>query len=344
MSGMSGRIKALIRVVFLPSALFWMAVAWVFMYVTYAVWAKEAFASYISMLSTSLLMQIPYLLFMASGAVNLWRFAASRFRVSALSAPAWIMLPAGILVYLAGFFMSAVMADSGSKFVGLGDAVRPPWQQETYRVTRVVSGLAGEVMDMDTGGSAIFVFEPEIYLDTPYGERRVGVFPPARIGGTYYHILDFGIAPLVRLSRYGATVSEGLVILKLLPPGRVDSFNLPSLPYRVVTGMLPKREMSKGGQRASVYDPMAPAYSVVIQKGDEIVFDGDTREPVTFDGLTLEFGPPGYWVRLDAARNPGMILFYAGVIMMTMGLPLFVLAATGRMSGPLLLALRKRDI
>lgn len=337
------RIMEAARWLLSPPALFWMAAAWVFLYVSYSLWSKEAFGAYVLMLSTNPLLQLPYLVFIVSGSANLWRFAASRFRTSPLSAAAWVILPTGVLVYLMGFFMSAVMAQSGIKLVGLGDVVRPPWQQELYRVSSVSSGLAAEVMDMEAEGSPIFTFEPEIYLDTPGGQRRVGVFPPSRIGRTYYHILDFGIAPLVRVTRQGRSVSEGLVVMNLLPPGRTDSFTLNALPaYRMIVSMMPKREMSKGGQVASVYEPMTPAYRVVVQKGDETVFDGDTVDPVVFDGLVLEFGPPGYWIRLEASRNLGIVFIYAGVILIVLGSPLFVIAVAARMAGPLLDVLRQR--
>lgn len=306
-----------------PSALtFWMLAAWILYYVTRAVTGKEAFSSFVLSLGRSPLPQGLFVLFLLVSLGSLLRFALRRFRHSRLTAPLWCLLPLGLWLYLLGFFISAVFSQSGSIFVGLGDEVRPPWQARAYRVAAMESGFKPEILDIDTGQSPVFRFEPKVYLAGGESIHEVGAFPPTRVGNTYYHILDFGIAPGVRIYEGSRLLYEQYVIQRLLPPGRQDDFVLDSFAdYRFVVSMAPKRYIVKGEKKVGVYEPDSARYNVVVQRGQEILLDTSTEGSIVLDGLDVQFMRPRYWVRLEGASNPGMGIFATGVVLCLVGLP-----------------------
>lgn len=319
--------RRILRLAFSRAALFWMLAAWILFYATLAAWKSEAFGMYMAWLRESLLVQVPFVVFLVLALVNLASFALRKLRQSPWTASLWVCMPLGLYLFILGFFVSATISDSGRVFVGLGDTVKPPWQAEALVVGRVDSGLKDEIIDMKTQENSLFTFAPRIFLDGGGIRHEVGAFPPTRAEGTYYHLMDFGLAPGVRIKRAGRILREGYVIQKILPPGVRDSFELPPLPYRFTLRMLPEREIIKGREKAGVYNINRPVYNVVIQKGGDIVFDGTSAGSIEVEGMEVEFYEPDYWYWLEGSRNPGYMILFAGAVLALAGLPLFALVA-----------------
>jgi len=338
-----GKALNILRKAFSPAAMFWLLAAWVFLYATMAIWSKEAFAGYMRRLPDELILQIPFVVFILVATGNFIGYCISRFRSSWLSAPLWLLAPAGCLLFILGFFLSAVSSDSNRIFVGTQSMVQPPWQKGSYIVSRIDTGLKDEIVDIREDYGLIFSLSPRLYLDGEGLRHEVGVFPPTKVENTYYHIMDFGLAPGVRISREGRVLTEGFVIQKILPPGLRDSFELKPFPYRFAIKMLPVREMTKAGEKLGVFNLKDPLYSVVIEKGEEIVFDGDSSGPIELDGLSISFYGPDYWFWLEGARNPGYMVLASGILLLVTGVPLLLAAVILRVFSSIREAATARD-
>lgn len=303
--------------------LFWLAFAWAFAYVTYATWASEAFGHYMQALHDSLIVQIPFALFLVIAAFNFSRAFWHRWSAGArVSCVAWAVLPAGVLVFMCGFFLSASMRQQVSGFFGRGDTVRPPWESGEFVIEDFATSIGREYIDGLGDEGVIFQYEPKLTMSSGAKRYEVGVFPPVRIGDAYYHIMDFGYAPGVSVSQAGMELARGYVIQRLLPPGATDRFSLDGLPYNFEMSMAPARTISKGEAEARVYDMEMPRYHVRIYKGEQMLFEGRSDGPVIFDEAhSLEIYGYDYWVWLEAARSPGLAVMVAGIWMMVAGLP-----------------------
>jgi hypothetical protein len=318
-----------------PAALFWLGGAWVFYYVTFAVWSREAFASFVAGLGDNPLIQAPFVVFLLSAFLNMLRSGAGRYRKGKALFALWSVLPAGVFVFLLGFFVSAALRQHAWLIVGEGDALRPGWQEAAYGVEKIRSPLKDEMLDIagEAGAGVVFQYEPVIVVNSGRGPVEVGAFPPRKIGGTYYGILDFGLAPGVRLLKDGRVLEEGYMLQKLLPPGVPDTFEISPFPYRFTLSIAPARVVEKGRARAKVYNVKTPTYNVSVHKGEEAVFEGGSEGGVSFDGLSLSLFEPVYWVKVQAVKDPGIPLLVGGLALAAAGLPLTLAYLVVRVPG-----------
>jgi len=306
---------------FSPSTMFWMMAAWVLYYVTLAVWRDEALGHFMIRLNTDPVHQIPFYGFVIILVVNYLGFFYKKMRTSWRAALVWLVLPTGVVFFILGFLISSVSPQPGRLIVSLGDPVSPPWDKTGYVVDKIDSGLKEEVTDLVTGENLIFNYEPKIYLEGGGIKHEVGVFPPAKVGNTYFHIMDFGLAPGVRIERDGKVLEEGYVIQKILPLGLRDSFEIEPLPYRIAIKLHPIRQVVAGETKLDVYGLVHPVYDVVVQRGQDIVFEGVSSEAIEFDGLVLSFLDPVPWVWLEGGRAFGLPVLVAGILFIIIGLP-----------------------
>jgi hypothetical protein len=308
-------------------SLIWLVGGWVLYYVTRAVWSREAFAETVYGLDANPLFQAFFALFLLSALLNFLRAAGERYREGKARFLLWAFLPAGTLVFLLGFFMSASLREYEQALVGDGDVLKPVWQERAYRVARVEPSLKEEILDVQReAGPGIFAYEPKVMVETPGGVLEVGAFPPRKIGGTYYHILQFGLAPGVRLMKDGETLAEGYMALRLLPPGSEDSFEIPPHPYRFLVRLTHEKVIERGRTRAKLYRLRPPRYLLTVLKGGEIIYRGG-GDDVSFDGLGFSFREPTYWALLEMSSNPGLPVLVLGVGLLALGLPLRLLHA-----------------
>lgn len=313
--------------------LIWLIAIWVVSYVSYAVWSKEAFAFFMIGLRKNPAIQIPYAVFLLSLLLNIIRGSVSRFKKRGLFyLSLWIILPAGIFVFLAGYFISGTLRQSQWLLIGEGDIVKPAWSDKGYAVRKIIPSLKEETLntEMEAG---IFAYEPKVILSSREKDFEVGAFPPKKIDGTYYHILNFGLAPSVRLSDKKGLLNEGYTALRILPPPSEDSFEMPAYPYRFSIRLAPERILKKGDLTAKLYSLKSPSYEVVVYKGQDIIFEGSSKEGINFDGLTLTFFDLTYWVLLDIVKNPGIIAIIVGLFLISFGIPLRVIGFVVRVRG-----------
>ncbi len=297
-----------------------LVIGWAIFYVTWAVWGTEAFASYIGLLSEFKAVQAIYILFVLCVIGVTARQGIARFRESRLRFALWVVLPAGVIIFLIGFLLSASLRHSDKLAVAEGTAVSPPWHDAGFTVERLDAGLGEHATDT---GSGIFQYAPKITAQKDDGSTKtIEAFPPTRIGTTYYHILFVDMAPSLLLrNAAGETLQDGLVSLRLLPPGATDDFKLQGLPYVFSLRVLPNEVKERGDEKIKTYHMKHPLYGLKIVKGDTTVFDGNSGAgPISFDGYTLSFQEPSYWVQLEAARDPGLPLLQLGIITIFTGL------------------------
>lgn len=320
-------MKTVIGYMSSKSALIWLVTGWVFYYVTSAVWTEEAFATFITQLGKNPLVQAGYVLFLICLALNIMRSFRSRLQNGAVSAGAWVVLPAGILIFLSGYFMSSAFRQWDYVIAGEGGAIRPAWSKTDYSVVDMVSPLKDEALD--TGDGSFFSMEPKVTVTDGKIKVTVGVFPPKKISGTYFHILNFGLAPGIRLlDDKGEVEAEGYMALKLLPPGAEDKFELPPLPYKFAIRLAPSRVIEKGGTVGKIFSLKSPDYEAVVFRGKEVVFEGNSKEGIIFDGRRLEFTEPSHWAYLEVVKDPGAAVIVWGLWIIAIGICLRIIALT----------------
>ncbi len=302
-------MKGLLRFISGKGFLLWLIMGWILFYVTLAVWSKEAFARFVGWLDNNPLVQVLYVLFLISGVLNLVRVSREVLRRGVARFVMWVLLPAGILMLLVGFFLSANLRQFDWIIAGEGDALKPRWQEHPYVLSEIKPPLKDELFAVE--GESVFKYEPKVTVSADGESFIVGVYPPTMIRGTYYHILDFGLAPGIRLKEGNEVLHERYVPVKILPPGSEGVFE--ASPYTVFLKIAPDRTVRKGITKAKLYSLVSPAYEVRVVRGDEVVFEGSSRDGVLFDGRELSFSEPAYWVRIEVVSNPAVNILIAGV-------------------------------
>ncbi|MDP2167753.1 MAG: hypothetical protein Q8J64_05400 [Thermodesulfovibrionales bacterium] len=318
-------MRRLIDILSSRALFIWLITGWTVYYVTNAVWSKEAFAGFIEALGKNPLVQAPYVIFLLSFLLNIIRVFKERAKKRLVNLLIWMVLPSGIFMFFTGYFLSSTLRHYEQALVGEGEAVSPKWLERKYSVRKMIPSLKNETLETGQAESSIFSFEPKVVLSREGRDFEVGVFPPRNIDGTYYHILNFGLAPGVRLSNSAGVVKEGYLALRILPPGAEDGFELEPYPYRFSLRIAPERVMEKGGVTARVYSLKSPSYNIVILKGDETVFEGGSKEGINFEGFSLSFFEPTYWALLEVVKDPGMPVIIAGLALIALGIPLRLL-------------------
>jgi hypothetical protein len=293
---------------------------WVLLYVSYSVWSQEALATFMKRLGSDRAFQVPFALLLLSLTLQLLK--GLRRQRGLLRRLLWAPLPLGVLVFLTGVLLSAVFRLQEWRLLGEGDFVSPPWQTIHYRLERIEPALKEETLQSVGATPQVFQYEPKVLLSTE-GERfSVGVFPPRRIHGTYYHILDFGLAPRVRFFQGHRLKQEGYLALRLLPPGARDSFRVSFLPYAFNIRIVPQEVLKEGKEEVAVYNLRRPTYELEVLRGDELVLRARSAQEVAFEGLRVQFLEPSYWVVLEMVRDPGLLPMAAGLALFALGIPL----------------------
>jgi len=315
-------IKTPIRILSSKAFLLWAIGCWILYYVLSAIWLKEAFGSFVSGVQRNLFIQAPFLLFLLSGYLNLIRASKSVFNKGKVQFLLWILLPAGALLFFTGFFLSVYTRQTGQIIIGQGDVIKPPWSAKSYRITGIKPGLREKFLDIDTE-RGIFAYEPKLMVadEVSSKESEIGVFPPAKLGDTYYHILSFGLAPGIRFLEGGEMKTEGYMPLKILTPGSGDYFEFPQYPFRFLISMKPEKTFQKGGKYASQFNLKTPFYKVRVFLGEKIIAEGESDKEIHFENFTLQFFEPAYWAQLEAVKDPARPVILYGILLIFAGIP-----------------------
>jgi hypothetical protein len=301
--------------------LIWLSGGWILYYVLSAIWIEQAFGGFVNGLRENIFIQIPFILFLVSGYLNLLRSSKSVFKKGRIQFLIWLLLPFGVLLFFTGFFLSISTRQAGQRIFGMGDVIKPPWVSKGYRIVSIQPGLRPDILDIEQK-AGIFAHEPKLtVLDQADRSYTVGAFPPERIQNTYYHILNFGIAPGIRFMEGDRTRQEGYMPLRILLFGSSDFFEIQPYPYRFLVSMEPEKSFQKGENIASQYNLKKPVYRVKVFKGDELIQEGDSRQGIRFDTFTLHFFEPTYWVVIESVKDPAVPILRFGILLIITGIP-----------------------
>jgi len=246
------------------------------------------------------------------------------------------MLSAGVLLYAAGFILSIYLRQYDVRLAGAGDMVRFPWDNAAYNVVSIDAGIKDRIVkDPDV---PLLDHEPEVLLrDSLSAVHAIGAYPPAGLGRAYSHILNYGIAPEVRLFKGDAMVANGYMALRLMPPGRSDYFDIQPYPFRFLVYLLPEKMHENVSGRKMIFDLKSPRYMTRVFRGEDVIAEGASDSPLEFEGFSLSYTSPKYWVQLESALDAGIPMMKSGIIMIVLALPVYILAwlvALVRFRGP----------
>ncbi len=319
----SGRLKAIFSILSSRAFLLWMAGGWITYYVMTSIWTDEAFVSFAGGIGRNPFIQIPFALFLITGYLNFLRASISILRQGKIQFIAWAVLPLGVLLFFSGFFLSLLLRESGQKIIVEGDPVKPPWVKERLYVKEIKPGLKDRLRNTDKD-SSIFIQQPELILvDRNTDSYRIGAFPPVKVDATYYHILNFGIAPEINLLRGDRLMFRSYKMLRILTPGQSDFFEIPSFPYRVMISMEPEKSFQKGKLSVSDYNFKKPVYRARIYKGEKVIAEGNSEQGISFDNFTLHFTDHTFWAKLEAAKDPGLPVLIFSIYLIVIRVPIF---------------------
>lgn len=305
--------------------LFWLMGLWIIYYTSAMIWDREAFAHFISRLKLNLVMQLPFLLFLFSGYLNLVRAFRSAWRESAVKILLSGALPLGLLLVFTGVFISITTRQLEWIMAMPGDSIQPRWVDFGYKVEEIDPGIKERILDTDSDeGSGLFKYEPKITVkDKRSVVHKIGAFPPSKIGDSFFHVLNFGLAPFLSISEQGVVKGQEYVPLKILAPGSSDSFEIQPLPYKFLISLEPDKVYQKGTVKAAEYNTRDPLYRIRVMEGQELIAEDITREQLHFKNMTLGLQKPVFWVQLEAVKDRGVYFILVGLFLLSAGIPLY---------------------
>ena len=324
------RFQQALDIIFVPfkilaskAFLLWMIIAWISFYAFSYIWMDEAFGNFIALLRDNMFIQVPFILFLVSALMNLIRASKKSFQQSRAGYLFWLILPLGVIIFFSGFFLSVIQREQGQRILGEGDIIDPPWSNDKYSLIDINPGLRDSLLDIDSG-MGIFSHEPKLTVIDRFSQKsEIGAFPPKKLNDTYYHILNLGIAPGVRLLQGENIISQGYMILRILMPGSSDFFEIPPYPYKFIVSLDPEKKIQKGRVSASEFNLKQPQYNVRVFKGEKIIAEGNSRNGIKLDNMILDFYKPIYWALVEAVKDPALPVMHAGVVLITFGVPLY---------------------
>ena len=319
---------------------------WLLYYLTWATWSKEAFANFVTGLGRNIIWKVLFVLFLLFLGIEISLRFKDWYKKSRIIAIVRLFLPAGIFLFLTGFFLSANVRMETRILTGKDDVFTIPWSKKRFAVMNVRPGIKERFLDIEQDApSAIFTREPLLLITDFEKTYRIGAFPPTRIDGTFFHILNSNIAPSIELrNQNGEIIEKGDLALQILPAGNTDFAHLSNLPYRITMKLLPSGELKRGEVLAKEYNLEERLYEIKVyriknpEEAGVLIAQGISRKPLSFDGYTLTVTGHTYWVLLEVVRDDAVYIIGAGIVLTIVGiiLRLFLL--------PLSIKERKRSV
>jgi len=310
-------IKAIYRLLSSKVLMVWMISGFVFYYLTAAVWSGEAFGRYIMLISSNNLARILYCIFLLNVSLILlngvWSLKKQHIRLL-LRIPLYL----GIILFLLSSFLSVNLRDARWMLLGDGDVIRLPWEGVSYRIMKIESALQEDIIRKND--SPVFDYEPYVWIIDSRGQtHKIGAFPARKVGNTYMHILNFGIAPVVELKQGNRMIASGPVALRLIPFGGMDSFEL--MNYRFNLKVMPNSVIkNEKGEITRRYDLERPEYHVQVIKEDRLILEDISGDEIRFNGNVMRFYRPIFWIQLEVVHDPVYPLFITGLFTGIIGL------------------------
>ncbi|TAN42227.1 MAG: hypothetical protein EPN22_12965 [Nitrospirae bacterium] len=225
-----------------------------------------------------------------------------------------LMLPLGLMLFLTGFYISITERGFEWIMIAEGHKIKPAWSAQELTVRRIKPGIGEDRVDRKDN-NLIFAHEPKVTVADPQMKLYdIGAFPPAKIGNTYMHILNFGLAPGLIISHEGDKKDEGYIPLRIISPGNSDTFNLPGHPYKIQMELIETIDITK------------PLYGIKVYKDEMVVKELHTRDLFEIDGITVEVKQPIFWVMIEAVKDHGVLFVIFGGLLVVIGGPLYFLS------------------
>src|SRR3990172_4204547 len=113
-------LLAPVRVLSSKAFLVWIIGCWIVYYVVSSIWLRESFGDFAGSLQTKQLIRIPYLLFLTSGCLNFIRSFRETIGKGKTRAIARAVLPLGLMIFAAGYYISLTSRQFDWIIVGEG--------------------------------------------------------------------------------------------------------------------------------------------------------------------------------------------------------------------------------
>ncbi len=179
----------------------------------------------------------------------------------------------------------------------------------------------------------------KVVLDTRNGRKVYGVNRPYQDGALSFIISDIDVAPFfIVQDGNGKDVDSAVVKLKVLKGGE-DSFKLLGYTFKAVfhTDYLSERsgnsreksglpqalkQFPEATGRTQDREIVNPAFTIAVYRGDTPIASGMIRpgESISFEGYRLAFADLGYWVHFYAGFERGLLIVYAGFVLVAVAL------------------------
>ncbi len=302
--------------------------AWIVYYISLFTWSEEPLARFMVGLKNNIFFQILFVIFLMSLTGGFLVTLREHKKRSILYAIMMSFFPLGVIIFFIGFFLSAVIRNDTLILTGKDDMIGIPWSGREYYVMDVKPSIKKKFLDIEIeGDSPIFSHEPWILITDFNTSYRIGVYPPVRIDETFFHILNYGIAPSIRLKDLrGNTILDGDFAMKLLPPGNIDYAFLGELPYRITLKLLPSGEIKRGKTVAKTYNLDDNLYELKIfrikskNEPEILIKETITSQPISFDNYLIEIKGHTYWVLLEIVKDDAVYLIGAGIVIIFTGI------------------------
>lgn len=305
-----------------------MLAGWLVYYLSWSTWSEEAFANFIYSLGKKFLWQALFIIFIGIILIEVILKFYKKFKVNPIFVISWSILPLGILLFLGGVFISVNTRMDTRILTGKDDAFGLPWEDTKYAVIDLIPGIKERFLDLEQESpSPIFTREPVLFISDFKNTYRIGVYPPTRINGTFFHILNFNVAPSLEIKdQKGNTLLKGDLALQILPAGNTDYAVLRGLPYRITMKLLPSGEIKRGNIIAKEYDLNKRLYEIKIfrirspEEAGELIAEVISQTPIKFDGYSLSVIGHTYWAFLEVVKDDAVYIIGAGLLFIAAGL------------------------
>jgi len=305
---------------------------WAFGYACFSIWSEEAFSRFAFLFQRFPAVQAVFWLFVFNLLLRNAVDIRNRFRYRPFPALLAAVLPVGVIVLLTGFGLSLGQKQVLTTVVGPGETLRTPWNT-VFSVTHIDTGLKDRILDLENTSNVFFKYEPSMTVEYSGRTKRITAFPPTRLGGDFVHILRFGIGPEIALSRNGRVFRREFHALRFLPPPGTNRVRLPPLPYEFQIKLEPSKTYHVRGELANEYDIAHPRFRVrVLEDGKELAA-GVPDPLLRFLDLEISFPRWEPWALVDVARDPGIVPVAAGLVMVCLGLPLWLVSLPRLLAG-----------
>lgn len=137
-------LKRLLGFLSSKELLIWLVILWIVYYLTAAIWWKEAFAHFVISLKNNPVSQGLYAALITNLAIRLVR-TLKKGQQAFRKAP----LLLGFLIFLIGFFLSAITKNVNYVIMGEGERYSPLWEDYTLYVDKVNAPIKEMYLDQE---------------------------------------------------------------------------------------------------------------------------------------------------------------------------------------------------